>query len=271
MCEEWITEHSIELLKKYKYITKQAQDRGIALNDGMQNCIVALSDDSWNNVKALYAKNGVTQEYYTQYIKFLQVEQLLFNSLYMKGGEFEVDDKEVGSYLDENLRRIVFFAIPKHDAYGEKISDEENEILREKVEQAVEDITDGADMEQTAYSLMASAGFNNVPNPVEDVYINRSSAMTGSDAREKVLNMLFGLERGGCLYYETDSLYYICQSVELCDTNIEYMSLRQDVLTAMKNEEFQDKIRSHFPDMDVEYNKAAMEKYSPSHIDLSIN
>ena len=269
--EEWITQHSIKLLKKYKYITNLAKEKDITINEGMETYIDYVSDESWNDVKTLYTKNGITQEYYTKYIRFLQLEQLVFNSLYLGNGELGVEDEEVGSYLDENLRRIQFFAIPKHRPSGEKISEEENNVLRGEVEKAVENITDGADMESTAYKLMEAAGFNNVPNPVEYIYLNKASAITGGDSREEVSNMLFDLDRNEALYYETSNLYYICQSVELCDTNVEYMCLRQDVVTAMKNEEFQNKIWEHSAGMNVEYNEAAMEKYSPSRIDLSIN
>ena len=268
--EDWINQNTINLLKKYKYITDEVEKRNLRFTHSTKKYIESFAQERWADVDTLYTQNGLTEEYYAQYLKALYREQLLFNALYSEGGEFSVNDESVAEYLNNNLCRIALFCVPKYNADRTSFTDEKLEELHEKVVSGVEDINSGKDISEVATELINFAGYD-AENPIDVTYISRSGVNAGPDIVRKISSYLFEIEKNECFFYETDDFYYVCQRMKLCDTQVEYACLKQDALFLMKNDEYEELIENACENMVVEVNEEALKKYSPSQIKMIIH
>lgn len=268
--EEWINQNTINLLKKYKYITDEVEKRNLRFTHSTKKYIESFAKERWADVETLYTQNGLTEEYYAQYLKALYREQLLFNALYSEGGEFAVNDEAVTEYLNNNLCRIALFCVPKYNSDNTFFTEEKLDELHEKVVNGVEDINSGKDISEVALELINFAGYD-TENPINTTYISRSGINAGPDVMRTISNYLFEIDKNECMFYETDEFYYVCQRMKLSDTQVEYACLKQDALFIMKNDEYEELIENACENMVVEVNKAALKKYSPSQIKIIIH
>ncbi len=267
--EDWINQNSIYLLKKYKYVTDEVKKRNLKFTHSTKKYIESFAKERWSDVESLYTQNGLTEEYYAQYLKSSYEEELLFNALYSEGGEFAVSDKDITEYLNSNLCRIALFCVPKYNEDKTPFTNQKLENLHKNVIDGVKKINSGEDISTIASQLINFAGYD-TKNPINITYISSSGINVGSDILKSVLGKLFEIETNECIFYETEDFYYVFQRMELCDTQVEYVCLKQDALFLMKNKEYEELIKDACDNMIVELNQGALKRYSPTQIKMII-
>ena len=132
-----------------------------------------------------------------------------------------------------------------------------------------EDIADvaSAALTQSAQLLGSNEDFSDGAAFVTTEYISKASVNLLLDFMEN----FFVVPIGQCVSYELEDCYYICQKIELCDTQVEYMYLKQDVVNLIRDTEFEKMIADATEQMVVEYNPEAVKFYSPDKLKMNVD
>lgn len=268
--EEWINQNTLKLLKRYKCISDMAEERNLVFSSGAENYIDLFASDSWENVESMYTKNGLSEEYYKQYLKALQLEQMLFKSIYSKDSELNSEKGEVADYIDNNLCRMTYFTVPKSHPDGTPYNEEENNELRNIIKDTFDEIDDDENIEKISEEIKDISEDITV-NSIETMYVSKSILNVDIENFKDISDALFGLDVGDNLYYEASDKFYICKRIDLCDTEVEYTCLKWHVMSILKDDEFEKYIQDACDEMEVELNEDALKRYSPSQIDIIVN
>ena len=142
------------------------------------------------------------------------------------------------------------------------------------VSDAVARINNGEKMLDVAGDVLTQSGvllgsdvdFSDPSDYIATEYITSSNIALVFDFMEN----FFRLEEGSCVSYRLEDCYYICQKIRLCDTQVEYMYMKQDVVNFIRDAEFEEMIASACKEMTVEYNTEAMNVYTPKKLKMTI-
>lgn len=271
--EQWINEKSIQHLKNFCFIEKEFDKRGLVISDEAEDFLNTFGKSGWENISRIYEENNIPMEYYLQYLDHLCKEQMVFNDIYMDGGEKEVSEEEINRYLCQRLCRVSVFTLSKTDSEERPLPEDDLRRLKRHVEDTVDAINKGLDIQTAArqsrrrLAEISGAEYDRQrESSVKTFYLNSNNI----DAVPVFTNELFCQKEGRCIYYETDENFYICQKVDFESDNEEYFQLKQSVVNKIKADEFQKFIRDSCDAMQVEINQKALEYYSPSKIKITI-
>ena len=272
---QWINDHAVEKLKRDIFIETEFNKRNIAFGQQADEFIHIFGEEGWENVARLYENNKLDKELYFSYLTSLYKEQLVFNAIYLYDEQNKVTDKEIEEYLNENLSRLSFFRIARVNDDGTPIDEQQEQQLDSIVAAAVDSINNGENiaevaarsLTQSAQLLGSKADFSDGEAFVTTEYISKASVNLLLDFMEN----FFIVPIGQCVSYELEDCYYICQKIELCDTQVEYMYLKQDVVNLIRDAEFEKMINDATQQMAVEYHPEAVRFYSPEKLKMNID
>ncbi|MBR5873344.1 MAG: hypothetical protein IKY90_01265 [Oscillospiraceae bacterium] len=272
---QWINDHAVEKLKRDIFIESEFNKRNLAFGQQADEFIRIFGEEGWENVARLYENNKLDKEQYFNYLTSLYKEQLVFNAIYLYDEQNKVNDKEIEEYLNENLSRLSFFRIARVNDDGTPIDEQQEQQLDSIVAAAVDSINNGENiaevathsLTQSAQLLGSEADFSDGEAFVTTEYISKASVDLLLDFMEN----FFIVPIGQCVSYELEDCYYICQKIELCDTQVEYMYLKQDVVNLIRDAEFEKMITDVTQQMAVEYHPEAVRFYSPERLKMNID
>ena len=272
---QWINDHAVEKLKRDIFIESEFSKRNLAFGQQADEFIHIFGEEGWENVARLYENNKLDKELYFSYLTSLYKEQLVFNAIYLYDEQNKVTDKEIEEYLNENLSRLSFFRIARVNDDGTPVDERQEQQLDSIVAAAVDSINNGENiaevaarsLTQSAQLLGSKADFSDGEAFVTTEYISKASVDLLLDFMEN----FFIVPIGQCVSYELEDCYYICQKIELCDTQVEYMYLKQDVVNLIRDAEFEKMINDATQQMAVEYHPEAVRFYSPEKLKMNID
>ena len=272
---QWINDHAVQKLKRDIFIESEFNKRNIAFGQQADEFIHIFGEEGWENVARLYENNKLDKELYFNYLTSLYKEQLVFNAIYLYDEQNKVNDKEIEEYLNENLSRLSFFRIARVNDDGTPIDEQQEQQLDSIVAAAVDSINNGENiaevaarsLTQSAQLLGSKADFSDGEAFVTTEYISKASVNLLLDFMEN----FFIVPIGQCVSYELEDCYYICQKIELYDTQVEYMYLKQDVVNLIRDAEFEKMINDATQQMAVEYHPEAVRFYSPEKLKMNID
>ena len=271
----WINENALENLKRKVFIDKEFEKLNLKFADGADKFIKMFGEEGWENVSRIYANNGLDIDYYIEHLKSLYKEQLVFNAIFLSDGENAVSDREIEEYLDDNLCRVSIFTVSKNNYDGTSPEEDTKTALFDIVADAVDRINDGRSINIVAADCLSQAG-TLLGDPVD--YSNTSDIVTtalfsnsGPRMVYDFMQDFFRQPQGKCLLYELEDAYYICQKIPLCDTQVEYMYMKQEVATHLRDLEFEQMVQNACAEMTVELNSEAVNTYTPAKIDMTVD
>ena len=272
--EQWINDHTIQQLQRKIYIENEFSQRNLKFGTEADEFIRIFGEEGWENVSDLYEKNNLEFEYYLEYLKSLYKEQLVFNSIFLYGENSKVTDQEIEEYLANNISRVSLFKVARVNDDGTPADAVQAAQLDAMVSDAVARINNGEKMLDVAGDVLTQSGvllgsdvdFSDPSDYIATEYITSSNIALVFDFMEN----FFLLEEGKCVSYRLEDCYYICQKIRLCDTQVEYMYMKQDVVNFIRDAEFEEMIASACNEMAVEYNTEAMKVYTPQKLKMTI-
>ena len=272
---QWINDHAVEKLKRDIFIESEFSKRNLAFGQQADEFIHIFGEEGWGNVSRLYQNNDLDKELYFTYLTSLYKEQLVFNAIYLYDEQNKVTDREIEKYLNDNLSRLSFFRVARVNDDGTPVDAQQEQQLDDIVAAAVDSINNGEDiadvasaaLTQSAQLLGSNEDFSDGAAFVTTEYISKASVNLLMDFMEN----FFVVPIGQCVSYELEDCYYICQQIELCDTQVEYMYLKQDVVNLIRDTEFEKMISDATEQMVVEYNPEAVKFYSPDKLKMNVD
>lgn len=270
----WINSHTLEKLKRDYFIETEFEKRNLKFASQARDFIEMFGREGWENVQSIYTNNGLELQHYLDYLETLYMEQLVFNDIFINSSEAPVTDREIEDYLHNNLCRVSLFKVARVNDNGSPLEPQQITAVETVVTTAVDSINNGLPMADAASVALTDAGkllgsnedFSNGADFVSTAYISNSNINLVYD----FMADFFTVPQGQCVYYTLDDCYYICQRIPLCDTQVEYMYLKQDVVNILRDVEFEEMIAAACRDMTVEYNDEALKNYSPAKINMTI-
>ena len=271
----WIEQNTINSLKRKVFIDREFEKQHLKFAEGADKFIKMFGEEGWENVSRIYAKNGLEIEYYIEHLKSIYKEQLLFNAIFLSDDENAVTDREIEEYLNSHLCRVSLFKVAKQNYDGTPLEEDSENSLISLVDDTVERINNGQSMvsaagrclTQAAVLLGDNGDYSDGADYVSTVLVSNSGARLVYD----FMKDLFHQPQGKCLYYELDDAYYICQRIPLCDTQVEYMFMKQEVAGLLRDVEFEQMVKQGCELMTVELNREAVNAYAPSKIDITVD
>ena len=269
--EEWIHQETIKNLQVYAWTEKTFEEMGLEFLAEETAYIEQLVEYYWPYSEEFYTSNGIGKETYAKFNMFSYKYDKVFDALYSEGGVKEVAEAEYREYMDSKYSRITGFYMPKLDRSGKEISEKEMTVIKGYCEKAVEELNNGADLAEVSknYKTMAndylklevdaSASSSNVI----DSYVGKNSTAFSKEVEEKAFAME---EDSEYIFAEMDEDLIVFKKIANFATDDEFESLKGDLLSEMKSEEFNDYAEELASQLATTEDVAAVKYYSVSKI-----
>lgn len=154
---QWIKDETLGSVKRFVAIQRKCDELGITLTDDELNAINVEVNSTWEEknmyVQYLYGfetmgeyyeSRGIALESIVEINRVNELQNKLFLHFYQKGGEFEVTESEIDSYLTENYCAIKSISLSYTDASGAPlVTDEEKNAVKEQAKSYAERINNG--------------------------------------------------------------------------------------------------------------------------------
>lgn len=271
--DELISQRTIENLKRYIFVEREFENRNLALSEDELKAVETFSQQDWDNISRFYTGNGLDFESYKAYLTYLVKEQLVFNDIYM-GDKSEETGEQVDNYLQKNLSRVSVFKVAKVNDDGSRISTDVYARLQSLVADGVSRLNRGEDVNTVASDCLTKSGrllgsredYSDGGSFVSTGFVSRSNV--GLDSR--LVKRIFRRDKGTAGFCESDDCFYIFKKLSLNDTDEEYESLYRQVLSLIKDEDFDSYVDKVCADYTVELNRDAVRYYDRSKITIDV-
>lgn len=148
---EYAKQDTISTLKLYRALDELAEERGVSLSDDHQSALDSLNQNGEDEYGPAYdgvlAEQGLTRDiyYYITYISYLYED--LYQSLYGESGSDVRDTGEISRFAEEHgYITTIHVLIYTVDSQEEPLSEEKIAEKREKAEEALAALDNGADI-----------------------------------------------------------------------------------------------------------------------------
>ena len=142
--DDWIRSRTLEMLLSYVATKKITTERGITLTEARQKSANSEVESVWSYYKTLLEKNGVSKETVRDYIYTEYLFNLLYEKLYLNGGEKEPSQEELAAQYREEYAHVRYngnIFITTDEATGEDL--ETAEAGREALQELVDRLNAG--------------------------------------------------------------------------------------------------------------------------------
>ncbi len=321
--KQWIMDETLDLVKRHIAVDRLFDSKGLTLTDEELGEINDDANETWAtesinyfgytfSVQQMYGTDSMGDYYESIGIgkeshKELKINELkeekLFLALYSKGGESEVGDDEINTYLKENFANVKVIELPFDDKYGVNLSkDEDIQAVKDKAqdyydrllggeswidvmyehdlevaknEAAVEaefaledeDAEKPADLEAYLQEIMDNVTLNKAEN-IEEIETVISKESSSFD--EEVTEYIWGLsDDGKVTKYELEDCVYIIARDDITTKQTWKENNNLSILNELRSEDFEAMLDSTAASYavtkndDLINNKYAPDKYEP--------
>ena len=127
---EWINNKAVESMRKYAAVENKFSELGLSFKNKEDELAKINSEQWWEYLGPYYEEVGVSEQSYLDVVINSEKKRALFDYYYGEGGEMEVSEEEIKSYLQDNYARIKYIEMPLKDGEGNILkSDEKADIL----------------------------------------------------------------------------------------------------------------------------------------------
>lgn len=267
--EEWIRADALESINKFIYVNEKFDELGLSLSDEDKDTMETNTDVMWSWYGNAYETYGISRDSFnTVYNDYSTKYTKIFEHLYGKDGEFAVSDEELTKYYEENYYNYATITLPmtETDEEGNTIqkSDEDKEAIKKDLEDMIEDIKGGKNMQQVAAEYTGSK----VELTDQTIYATADGKI--SDASTTVQNLAVSLKEGEISDVTEigTSSYCFVMRLPISDLSKDVVSddeERVSVLSYMKSEEFEDYVIEKANEISgITFNDSAMKKVNIS-------
>lgn len=278
----WINEKARESMQEFAAVEKKFDELGLAFENKEDEKNAIIIDQMWDMYGSIYEEIGISKQSYSDIGLNNAKRDAIFNYYYGAGGEKAVSDDVITEYLRENNARIKYLSMPLKDGEGNLLKSEGKAELKkmaegyidrlnttdvtfEQISKEYDDYYDALVKAATAADETA-ADTDTDEDTETDTSPNYGYVVTreASYPSSKVIEAAFG--EGGvprCVIIEDDDneVYYLVQVLDLFADPDYFENSRSSVLYSLKNDEFNDEIKSWTASQNVVVNQDALDRY----------
>lgn len=278
----WINEKARESMQEFAAVEKKFDELGLAFENKEDEKNAIIIDQMWDMYGSIYEEIGISKQSYSDIGLNNAKRDAIFNYYYGAGGEKAVSDDVITEYLRENNARIKYLSMPLKDGEGNLLKSEGKAELKkmaegyidrlnttdvtfEQISKEYDDYYDALVKAATAADETA-ADTDTDEDTETDTSPNYGYVVTreASYPSSKVIEAAFG--EGGvprCVIIEDDDneVYYLVQVLDLFADPDYFENSRSSVLYSLKNDEFNDEVKSWTASQNVVVNQDALDRY----------
>ncbi len=290
--EDWVNDQTIKSMQEYVAVENKFEELGLAFENNEEEVAKANVEQWWEYVSEYFEGIGVSQESYLDVVINSEKKAAIFDYYYGEGGEMEVAEDDIRTYLNENFARIKYIDMPLKDGEGnllktegkaeikamaeeyiermkngeafEDISAEYDEYYNGLVEEATAAETEGSDENTIEIDLDEMAAAEETEEADDLVLLGSVTSadypIPSASVHEKVVGNALGVDE--YLLIEEDEVYYIVYKMDLFADEEYYDYKKTDVLNELKGEEFDATVTSWTENQNVVVNDAAVKRYT---------
>ena len=269
---DYVKNKAIDRCKEYIFYKKLMEDGTLkfekdekAGTDELEN-VNFYAEYYWaNNLDSfLYEPNGVYYETYEKAYLYSYCSQKYFDFLYKEGGEKEVPQKEIKSYLLENY--ALAYALTAE--YKENSTDDDKAELKKKLEGYAKRIKDGEEFEKIYLEHTGSKAEDHKHEENADgPKLQHTSLLANSEIESQYSNPdfddVYDLKIGETVIVENEAktglTLYV--KVDIGDDKYYLTNLTDEILVLTKEDEFQKSVDEKIKDYKVEKNDYAIDRF----------
>lgn len=266
---DWIKNETEEGLRRYVCVRRMCRDRDIVLDSEGQSNLEQMMQ-YWTYLEAVYAENGISESTMIRYYTVDELARQLFRELYAEGGELYVADSELMAEYAENYAHVRVISVPLTRA--DQTGDVRDEITA-GLDELVVKMENGMTLDEAAaqlgplYRIMGRDNYDpeTAPGNIYDNYISYEQPNYDTYS-EEFLHYLQGLEVGDYGSYAMDSTAILYEVIPTFADKAAFNDMRDTVLENLKQDDFEDYLRSIYSQYPVQWTPLARWYFRPQKI-----
>lgn len=282
---QFVTDRANDYIKAYFATEKIAEERGITLGESDEAALVNNDNLIWQYSSEFYTKNGVSKESMSKMTRNLTLQDKIMEQMYGAGGEREISEEEYETYFRQSRARIRYIPFSLMTSTYVPMEDEEKEAVREKANsyyeraKAGEDMLDllaeyQAEIDQKNKEEAEAAGEtyeqpdrSNIALGYGDVLVKEGN----SSPSKAVVDELFSAPENEVHLIEDSNAIYVAMKVDPMFDRSTYENTKPTLMKELKQEEFDQWLFEQGSALDITYNEAALERYTPDKLNYNLD
>lgn len=265
--ETWIRNKAEYYVKYYFAVLKMMKDRGISLTEEEKNAAATQGAYYWNQSSSQMEEYGIAlASYTTATAEQSQMITKLFLSIYGEGGEQEVPDSELQTYFEDNYSYYEYLAqyLFTYDEEGtaSAMDDDQKAAVKKELEGYAERYNSSSMTMEEVVEAYKKTDYYQSLNTDENTELMKESVEQLDDTTT-IGGAVLGIEPGQAAVADLSGsgAYYLIFRHDVKEKTAEWLAdetERNQLLSGLKNDDFQALIESEMESTEVEWNAEAM-------------
>lgn len=290
----WIVEKALKRCKELIAVETMFKEMNLSLTEEESKKAQEKTDSFWESSGNMYEKNfGINKDAVHRASSLFNSKiNKIFQAIYGKDGSNAVSDDEINDYYKNNYVKVLFYSkVPYEATESESSSDGENkenteenkeassegenkekseenkkvdtdESIQKEFEEYTSAINSGSQtIEQIRDAIKKSENITNSDDPLTEQIINPNS----SSLTTEISDAINKLEAGKASYIKFNDVYLmlIKPNEPLKDLDLSEEGKRDEILSSMKNTEFENKIEETVNGINFNINYNAINQFNP--------
>lgn len=277
--EAWVNDSAKQYMREYAAVENKFNELGIKFENNEEEKVSILVDQWWEYYQDYFESIGVGKQSYLDVTLNSEKKNAIFDYYYGEGGEKAVSEDDIKAYLEENNARINYIKMELKDGEGNLLKSDGKAEIKTMAEGYIERIKNGEYMNTVGkeyadyYNALVKAAAEAASEEnaaAEDAQtevaysdntrvISKESTVPSAAVAEKVFDS--SVKAGDVFLVEEDEVYYIVQKQELFADETYLENQRENVIHELKDEEFDQTVKSWTESQNAVFNDAAFERY----------
>lgn len=276
---EWIQNTAYADVERYFTCLEKFEKSDMEFTDEDQAYVDDYAANMLEQYSFLYGPFGIDLQSLKDYYSYNIKSMALFDYYYGKGGEKEVPEEEIKAKLADtyNLTKVMIFdkALPTADADGNLVepSAEEVAAAEAKARSYYDRAVAGEDFEQLIIEWESDlfAGQDIGHTHEEEGSHDLITQIGGSSVPVAYSSVMDAAPFGEPQFIEDSDVYYVATRYDIAEDQVQLESYRSTILLTLRSEDFRVMTEEWMQEVDVTFNDAVIEKYSPEWIAKAMN
>ncbi len=293
---DWINDKAVEDMKKYAAYETKFDELGLSFSNNEDKLVASTAEQWWEYIGEQYESFGISKNSYVDAGINARKASAIFDYYYGEGGEKEIPEEDIKTYLNDNYARIKYVELSLKDAEGNVLKSEDKENIKKMADEYIERLKNGesTDVISEEYqdyldSLSETEDSSTEGNSDEDTsadstdedassdteestaeteedpdygtVISKDSTLPAASVTEKVFDGSIGT--GDYVLVDDYETYYIVSKLDLFEDPDYFENNAENARHALKDDEFNETVNGWLAEQDAEINQAAVDRYKP--------
>ncbi|WP_283609140.1 hypothetical protein [Faecalispora anaeroviscerum] len=265
---EWIKKKALDYTKLLFVIDNKMKELKLSLTDAETKEIASTATSQWTQYSSTLEGYGISKESYsTATAEFNTKSAKVFNAIYGKNGTKAVSDADLKTFFEKNYTDFSYVMLPLYNPTTYAALDEKTE---KDYKQFLEDQAAALNKGSTTFDAVSTAAqkklsLDYAPSQTVTTQLNEESGYPSD-----LISLLSGMKTGEAktitLSTVSAALLVVKNDVtKKTATQLSDESTRSQVLSGMKNKEFEDEMTKIAEESkDITVNQKAINSYQPT-------